>query len=118
LHVLALRLQKTDAAPDLRVRRRADEALGLLPRRLRGAGDAGVLQPVLPRPRGRDQHTELPAHPVLAGRTPVGVEQVALVEDRVGDGAAMLEASGDRDRLALPQGRTPPPGGIRAHLTA
>jgi hypothetical protein len=36
------------------------------------------------RGTGRAQHPELPAHLVLGGRRPVGVEQVPLVEDGVG----------------------------------
>ena len=41
---------------------------------------------------GRDEHAELPADLVLAGRGAVRVEHVALVEHGVGDGACAGEA--------------------------
>lgn len=49
---------------------------------------------------GRAQYTELPAGLVLPGRGAVRVEQVTLVEHRVGDGAGMIPSGFHRSSLA------------------
>ena len=56
------------------------------------------------REPGRDEHAELPAQPVLRRRGAVGVEQVALEEDGVGDAAGLGER-GRRSSVTAPRSR-------------
>ena len=82
----ALGLQAPDAHPEDRRSASAaevDEALGA------GRPPLGPVR--LAEGPGR-QHAELPAHLVLAGRRPVGVEDVPLVEDGVGHRSGRREA--------------------------
>ena len=61
------------------------------------------------RHRRRDEHTELPPELVLAGRGAVRVEDVALVEHRIGDGSG----GGETGRPVTRPPRRPPSAGAR-----
>ncbi|AXE83812.1 acylphosphatase [Streptomyces sp. Go-475] len=104
LHLLALHLEVADPhayagavePPD------PQQALGPLVPGVGGAGDAGDDRAVRLDPVPGEQHAELPTDAVLGRGSAVGVEEVALVEDGVGDGAELLETG---------QVRTAPCGG-------
>ena len=94
-HPSALELQEPDGDQHLGVVGALDQALGLAGRRLgRIHGPVG----------GRHQHAELEPGPVLLRRLAVGVEQVALVHDGVGDLACLLQVRDGQFRYPLPHG--------------
>ena len=84
-----LKLQEAQVDLQLRLRPRAQQAVGEHGRLFPGAGLRGA---------GRAQDAELPAGLVLLRRRPVGVQQVALVEDGVRDGAGKAQAHVHRSR--------------------
>ncbi|CAM5239069.1 hypothetical protein SGLAM104S_09321 [Streptomyces glaucescens] len=69
------------------------QALGLLVPGVGGSRDAGSHGALPLHPVTREEHAELPAHPVLGRRAAVGVEQIALVQDGVGDRAQLTEVT-------------------------
>ena len=66
---------------------------------------SGRPRPTRGRRARRPEHAELPAHLVLARGRPVRVEQVALVEHGVGDGAGLRRGSSTRSSAARGSGR-------------
>ena len=77
-----LHLQEPDSHVDLSVVSAIEQALGLRP--------AGLCR-VHRRPAGRHQDAELEPHLILLGSLVIRVQQIALVQDRVGDLPGVLE---------------------------
>ena len=87
---ILLHLQEPDDDLQARLAGVLEDALGLRDGGLRGVGR---------RVRGRHEHAELPPAPVLGRGGAVRIQDVALVEDRVGDAADGVEGHG---RIASP----------------
>ncbi len=107
LHLLALHLQVADPHADGGVAGPPDpqEALGLLVPGVGGARHAGNDGAVRLHPVPGEQHPELPSDAVLGRGPAVGVEEVALVEDGVGDGTQLLEGAAGPFRRLFRQAR-------------
>jgi hypothetical protein len=92
LYRAMLRLEEPEPHPQPGTRTRLEQALGALSPRVRRARNRRLDRWACLHPPARGEHAELPANPVLRGRLPIRVEQVALVEHRVRHRAGRLPA--------------------------